>query len=317
MRCLLLMILLVCTDAVVAVTRNGFDLDDALIPVKEIYPGGPPRDGIPAIIQPVFETASKAKWPDDDDRVLAVNIGGQPKAYPIAILNWHEVVNDKTGDEHFVISYCPLCGTGMVFAADIADSFLQFGVSGLLYNSDVLLYDRNSESLWSQLLGKAISGKLKGYSLLQLPAVHTSWGAWRKQHPDTLVLSRETGYRRNYSQSPYEGYERTRRLYFDVSHKAPRDIHPKSRVLGVSLNDVDKAYPLASLSKSGLRRFKDQIAGQTYLITWDEASATAQIFDEDGRLVPSVSAFWFAWYTFHPDTLVYQGPQSGSAEGSR
>jgi len=140
---------------------NGFDVTDAIIPVKKIASGGPPRDGIPAINEAKFVNPAEAKFLDPDSRVLGVEIEGVAKAYPIAILNWHEIVNDRIGTQHLAVTYCPLCGTGMVFASNVGDTALVFGVSGLLYNSDVLLYDRNTESLWSQLMRKAVSGPLK------------------------------------------------------------------------------------------------------------------------------------------------------------
>jgi len=286
-------------------SKNGFDLEGALIPVNEIHSGGPPRDGIPAINQPVFESAEEAGWLRDKDRVLALVVDGQAKAYPIGILNWHEIVNDKVGDQHFVVTYCPLCGTGIVFAANIADTALQFGVSGLLYDSDVLLYDRNTESLWSQLMGKAISGKLKGTKLPQLPASHTTWKDWRQKHPDTMVLSRDTGFKRNYRKSPYSGYEKTRRLYFDVSNKAPADYHPKERVIGLEVDGVFKAYPHEELSKNAKSDFSDTVAGKKVNIQWNEEAQSGGITDENGETFPTVSSFWFAWFTFHPDTEIF------------
>lgn len=286
-------------------SKNGFDLTGALIPVNEIHSGGPPRDGIPAINQPVFESADEAGWLRDKDRVLALVVNGQAKAYPIGILNWHEIVNDKVGDQHFVVTYCPLCGTGIVFAVNIADTALLFGVSGLLYDSDVLLYDRNTESLWSQLMGKAISGKLKGTKLPQIPASHTTWKDWRQKHPDTMVLSRDTGFKRNYRKSPYSGYERTRRLYFDVSNKAPANYHPKERVIGLEVDGVFKAYPYKELSKNAKSVFSDTVAGKKVNIKWNEEAQSGAITDENGETFPTVSSFWFAWFTFHPDTEIF------------
>jgi hypothetical protein len=296
---------LVFTSNSLGKTKNGFDLTDALVPVNEILSGGPPRDGIPAINQPKFETAADADWMRDKDRVLALIVGGQAKAYPIGILNWHEIVNDKVGDQHFVVTYCPLCGTGVVFAANIADTALQFGVSGLLYNSDVLLYDRNSESLWSQLLGKSVSGKLKGVNLPQLPAAHTTWKDWQQRHPDTLVLSRNTGFNRDYRKSPYSGYEKTRRLYFKVSNKAPADYHPKERVIGLEIDGFFKAYPYSELSKNGQAVFSDTIAGQKVKIQWNEEAQSGGVTNENGEDLPVISSFWFAWFTFHPDTEIF------------
>ena len=148
---------LLSVDSFARNTINGFDVGNASIPVDEILPGGPPRDGIPAIDNPVFMDAQKATFLSEDDRVIGIARHGITRAYPIAILNWHEIVNDRIGQESIVVTYCPLCGTGMVFAAGSA---LSFGVSGLLYNSDVLMYDRQTDSLWSQLKMEAVSGFL-------------------------------------------------------------------------------------------------------------------------------------------------------------
>jgi Protein of unknown function (DUF3179) len=291
-----------------AKTRNGFDLTDALIPVDEILSGGPPRDGIPAINDPKFESASEASWLRDKDRVLALVIGGQARAYPVRILNWHEIVNDKVGKQHIAVTYCPLCGTGVVFAANIANTSLQFGVSGLLYNSDVLLYDRNTGSLWSQLMGKSVTGKLKGTSLPQIPAAHTTWKDWVDRHPDTLVLSRDTGFRRDYRDSPYAGYEKTRRLYFKVSHKSPANYHPKERVIGLEIDGKFKAYPYKELSAKGEAEFTDEFSGNRVNILWNDEAQSGSIIDEEGKMLPVISSFWFAWFTFHPDTEIYTAP---------
>lgn len=308
MRFIVLSLALAVSLNVFAITKNGFDLTGALIPVDEILSGGPPRDGIPAINEPKFESAGEADWLRDKDRVLALVIQGQARAYPIRILNWHEIVNDKVGDQRFAVTYCPLCGTGVVFAANIANTSLQFGVSGLLYNSDVLLYDRNTESLWSQIMGKAVAGKLKGTLLPQIPVTHTSWKDWVKNHPDTMVLSRDTGSRRNYRNSPYAGYEKTRRLYFKVSHKSPANYHPKERVIGVEINGHFKAYPYKELSKNGKAEFTDSFAGSNLKISWNEEAQSGNITNTDGKALPVISSYWFAWFTFHPDTEIYTAP---------
>jgi len=195
----------------------------------------------------------------------------------------------------------------MVFSADIGERTLSFGVSGLLYNSDVLLYDRNTNSLWSQLLAKAVSGPLKGTVLRQLPAQHTSWAAWRDEHPDTRVLSRDTGFRRDYSSSPYRGYERSARLYFDVAHEAPRDFHPKALVLGVASDGVYKAYPFDELRAAGKERIRDSVGGQDLVVVWNEQAVSARAEAPDGSLLPTTVSYWFAWYAFHPETEVFRG----------
>lgn len=285
---------------------NGFVLDDAGIPVNEIVSGGPPRDGIPALNDPVMIPAQEADFLEPEDRVLGVEIGGEARAYPIAVLNWHEVVNDSIGRQSFVVSYCPLCGSGVVFASNAGEGRLVFGVSGLLYNSDVLLFDRNTESLWSQLMGMAVTGKLKGTRLPQLPVLHTTWEHWRSEHPRSLVMSRDTGFDRDYRRSPYLGYEKSRRLYFRVSNKAPKTLHPKALVLGVDLNAGVKAYPYENLQRQGLARFEDMIGERKVLVVWNEAAGSAYVTDPDGTILPATTAYWFAWYAFHPDTQLFE-----------
>ena len=288
--------------------KNGFEIIDPLVPLNEIVSGGPPRDGIPAIDLPKFDVVKDAQWLADEDRVLGIEIAGKVRAYPVRILNWHELVNDHVADQNFTISYCPLCGSGMAFTTNIADTALIFGVSGLLYNSDMLLYDRNSESLWSQLLAKAISGPLKGAGLPQIPVTHTTWKHWKSLHPETVVLSRDTGFERNYKQSPYRGYEKSRRLFFEVNHKAPKTYHPKESVLGVEYQGQFKAYPFIELEKHNKSSFPDTVGGESFLIHWDKASQTATIESKNGQAYPSVVSFWFAWFAFHPETDIFQTP---------
>jgi len=238
---------------------NGFDLGGALVPIEEIEHGGPPRDGIPAIDRPRFIAPGNASFLSDSDRVLGIDRNGIRKAYAVKILNHHEIVNDSFGQEAVVVTYCPLCGTGMAFLATADGSTRSFGVSGLLYNSDVLLYDRETGSLWSQLMKQAIAGPLRGERLQQIAMSHTSWGDWRNRHPDTLVLSTDTGSRRNYERSPYAGYENSKELYFPVSKMDPR-YHPKELVIGLSVNGMHKAYPFLELSRTD-GDIKDSSAG--------------------------------------------------------
>jgi len=303
----LMALALTAASAVAGIVKNGFELEGGLIDPDEILQGGPPRDGIPALMVPVFVTAEKAQGLADTDRVLGVVRGGIARAYPIAILNWHELVNDRFGDEPVVVSYCPLCGTGMVFAAEQGGDALTFGVSGLLYNSDVLFYDHQSGSLWSQLLRKAVTGPMQGASLQMLPVSHTSWADWRDRYPGTHVLSRETGYGRDYDRNPYGGYDRNGRIFFPVANVSNR-FHPKEQVLGVSLNGQHKAYPFTELAGAGSAQIDDVFAGQPVTVTWNEVHRSARAFDRDGEEIPTVTAFWFAWYGFHPETAVYRAP---------
>lgn len=287
-------------------TLNGFDLRGATVPAAAIEPGGPPRDGIPAIDRPKFVSARDAPFLTPGDRVLGLVRHGVAKAYPVRIMNWHEIVNDRFGSEKIAVTFCPLCGTGMAFESQIGGRALDFGVSGLLYNSDVLLYDRQTESLWSQILGKAISGAFKGTALRAVPLVHTTWSDWRRRHPETQVLSMDTGYVRSYGRDPYAEYLRSEQLMFAVAAESRR-YHPKESVIGVELQGRAKAYPFVELAKAA-SPLHDRIGDTPVLVRFDVTHRTGGIFDANGRELPSVIGFWFAWYAFHPDGEVFAAP---------
>jgi len=295
--------LLVSAESVVAESKNGFALNGALVPPDEILNGGPGRDGIPSLDDPVFVKAGETKFLSAKDRVLGVEINGVARAYPIRILNYHEIVNDSIGGDAIVITYCPLCGSGMAFSSMVNGRRLEFGVSGLLYNSDVLLYDRQSRSLWSQIKKTAVTGQMKGTELDAIVLSHTTWRDWQARHPDTQVLSMDTGFRRNYRISPYGNYGRDGRLYFPVAEENPQ-YRRKSTVLGLEIGDHCKAYPFDELKK-GPEQFIDEFQGRQFEVIFDNKNQTARIVDPDGDELPTLLAFWFAWYAFHPDTEIY------------
>ena len=170
-------------------SKNGFDLSDSSIPAKEIQQGGPPRDGIAALDAPETLSAELARW-RDSDLVIGVSLGAETRAYPVAILNWHELVNDTLAGRPILVSYCPLCGTALVFDRQAGKKVRTFGVSGLLYQSDLLLYDRETESLWSQILSTAVSGPLKGARLELLRSSLTRWGIWKEREMPAIVMAR-------------------------------------------------------------------------------------------------------------------------------
>jgi hypothetical protein len=289
-----------------AAPNNGFDLSDSLVPVAEIHHGGPARDGIPAIDRPRFLSAGQADYLQDSDRVLGIDRNGIRKAYPIRILNYHEIVNDRFGEEAIAVTYCPLCGTGMAFMASVGGAVRDFGVSGLLYKNDVLLYDRETESLWSQLMKQAVTGPMRGTRLEQVAMSHTTWADWRRRYPDTLVLSTDTGARRDYRRSPYAGYAGSADVYFPMKSIDPR-YHPKELVIGLSLGDRHKAYPFAELSRTS-GKLHDRIANEDVVIRFDAANRTGSVFAANGQEIPSTISYWFAWQAFHPDTEVYTAP---------
>ncbi|NNJ97289.1 MAG: DUF3179 domain-containing protein [Gammaproteobacteria bacterium] len=303
--CCIVLSLLLITEVASAEQKNGFAVDHGLIDAEDIVRGGPAKDGIPAIDKPEFIDADNANFLKDSDHILGIEIDGIAKAYPVSILNWHEIVNDAIEKTAYTVSYCPLCGTGIAFDRDVDGKIHSFGVSGLLYNSDVLMYDRETESLWSQIMGKAVTGRYKGTALHPIPIRHTTWSNWKQLYPTTQVLSTDTGYSRQYGRDPYEAYQHASQTYFPVTHKAPGRYHPKERVLGITDGHSQKAYPFIELNKNNSHRFSDHFGGKTYIIYWNRDEQSGYLTDEKGAIMPAIQAYWFAWYAFHPDTTVF------------
>ena len=185
---------------------------------------------------------------------------------------------------------------------------LTFGVSGRLYNSNVLFYDHQTESLWSQIKEESVTGPFTGARLTALPSATTTWKAWREEHPDTLVLSTKTGFRRDYSRDPYESYAHTPQLIFPVKHNDSR-LPAKEKVVGVQVGDTSKAYPLSALQLLG-QSLKDTVAGKALTLTYQPQGQSATVVETaTGKRLPVVTAYWFAWATFHPETAVYMLPE--------
>lgn len=284
---------------------NGFEIVDPLIPEKEIRRGGPGRDGIMALSYPEFVSSGEADYLSDDDRVLGVAVGGEAKAYPIGLLNRHEVVNDLIGGQPIAVTYCPLCGSGLTFQSPVQEGKpFNFGVSGLLYNSDVLLFDRQTETLWSQILMKAVNGPLKGAELTLVPTANTTWGDWKERNPNTQIVKLNGLAWNNYKIDPYGDYEHKSSLMFPVSELDNR-YHRKAPVIGIVLNGVEKAYPFIELELEETP-LRDEIGGQTILVHYNKKINAARITTESEEELPGSTMYWFAWYAFHPNTDVYQ-----------
>ena len=296
------MVLLI-APVLAASEMNGFKLTDALVSPRKIKSGGPPRDGIPALFAPRFVSADQASYLDPDERVLGIAYNGIAKAFPIKIMNYHEIANDKFGEASVAVTFCPLCGTGIAFLADAGGQKRTFGVSGLLYNSDVLMYDRETDSLWSQIMAQAVTGPASGTRLDPIPMLHTTWKNWLARYPETLVLKPPTAYGRNYNVSPYQDYLSSRDLMFPVTHK-DRRYPTKSVVLGVKIGDLAKAYPFEVL-QAETDTLNDKLGDQSIVVKYDLPSQTAWVLDKDGEEIPSFTAYWFAWVAFHPDTEVF------------
>ena len=284
---------------------NGFALEPSSIPSGEIHKGGPPRDGIPALEGPALVPAADAPW-DDDEPVIGVQLGGESRAYPYAILVWHELVNDVLGKQPILVSYCPLCGTGIVFDRRLEGKSHRFGVSGLLYQSDLLMYDRETESLWSQISAEAVTGPSRGRRLKMLRARIEPWGAWRRRHPDTTVLSPETGHQRRYGDSPYGDYAVSEDVVerFFPPTRLDRRYHPKMPTLGLRIaGGAARAYPASELAQAG-GAASEEFSGHRVRVAYDPE---AQVFEvEAPDAIEVIEGYWFAWIAFHPESSVFR-----------
>lgn len=284
--------------------HNGFAVANATIPVGEILSGGPPRDGIPSIDRPTFVKPDAAQFIQPNDLVVSVTVGNRTRAYPLRILVWHEIVNDELGGQAIAPTYCPLCGTAMVFNRRVGDRTLTLGVSGLLHNSDVLMYDRQTESLWSQLAMKAVAGPLVNTKLEWLVSEHLTWSAWKRKYPQGEVLAPPAGAQRDYSALPYAGYEQSPGTMFPVPANRT-DLPRKDWVVGVIVEGVARAYPLKSLPPG--QPVRDRINSAELGITFDPATQLAEVRRaESGEVLPSVKVYWFAWQAFYPETGLWQ-----------
>jgi len=271
------------------VGQKPFDVTRHLIRLGEIQPGGPPRDGIPALDHPAFTSAAEAdRILKPKDVVLGVEFAGVAKAYPVRILNWHEVLNDDVGEQPILVSWCPLCGSGVVYDSRADGRRLTFGVSGRLYKRNLLLYDHETDSLWSQIAGKAVTGPLAGTSLRLLPVTVTSWAHWKDDHPATLVLSFQTGFRRNYATDPYREWPLDRRLSLVVSHEG-----------------ITRIYPYSELKKAG-HPLKDELAGLPITIVFDPKDQVATVRSSGGEQPPHFVSFFADARSFFPQAHVFK-----------
>ncbi|PIS05261.1 MAG: hypothetical protein COT81_02055 [Candidatus Buchananbacteria bacterium CG10_big_fil_rev_8_21_14_0_10_42_9] len=274
------------------------------VPLDEIISGGVEKDGIPPIDNPEFVSVAEAdEYLDPNGLGIGIVRDGLERYYPFQILVWHEIVNDIINGQRVLITYCPLCGTGIVFDPVVNGTRVEFGVSGKLYNSDLVMYDRLTDSYWSQIEGKAIVGEMTRAKLELLPADNVTWADWKRDHPQSQVLSRDTGYIRDYDRNPYGNYNASGAIYFPVDNQNDQ-LHPKDWVYGVEVNGAFKAYRYAALNASG--SFEDNLGGQELTVNYDSDRDVITVYDaETGEEITGVRSFWFAWYAFHPGTDLY------------
>ncbi|HKL04600.1 MAG TPA: DUF3179 domain-containing protein [Roseovarius sp.] len=273
---------------------------------SEIISGGPPKDGIPALSDPDFLPAAQDTRIAPREPVITLEIdGATPRAYPLRYLTWHEIVNDSVAGVPVAVTFCPLCNSGMVFDRRVSEGTLEFGVSGKLRHSDMIMYDRQTQSWWQQAVGEAIVGKLTGTELRALPGWMESWDSFRSRNPDGLVMD-QPAYPRRYGANPYQGYDTSAQPFLYNGEAPPHGIDPLARVVRVD----DKAWPLERVRREG----GVQEAGVT--ITWQAGQASAldtadigkgrevgnvRVRDAQARDLPFDVMFAFAFHAFWPD----------------
>jgi hypothetical protein len=242
------------------------DFSKRSVPLDEIQSGGPPKDGIPAIDHPLLIAPREASWLTDREPVVLVERHGAAHAYPLQILVWHEIVNDTVGGDPVVITFCPLCHTALAFLRTIDGVVYDFGTTGNLRKSDLVMYDRQTESWWQQAEGVAIVGKYAGRRLEPIPAQLVAWRTFREAYPQGRVLSRDTGFRRSYGQNPYVDYDAINNQPFLYRGQVDRRLKAMERVVTVSLDGEDVAYPYGDLSRVSV--VQDTVGGHPIVVFW-------------------------------------------------
>ncbi len=247
-------------------TKYSIDFNDIMV--------GQVRDGIPSIDLPKFVAVDPGPgWIAELEPVISLEIDGDARAYPIQILTWHEIVNDMVGGVPVIVTFCPLCNTALVFERTINGAFHDFGVSGMLRFSDLVMYDRQTETWWQQIGGEAIVGELTGTKLNQLPAAIVSWQDFRNSFPDGQVLSRDTGYQRQYGMNPYSGYDHINQAPFLFTGPDDDRLRPVERVTTVDLNGETAAYPFLELEKALV--VNDVLGGEPLVVFFSKGTLSA------------------------------------------
>lgn len=292
-------------------------LPEPLVDPAEIRSGGPPPDGIPAIDAPTFLPDDEVDFLEPDELVLALSLGGERRAYPIQIMVWHEIVNDTVADVPVTVTYCPLCNSAVAFDRRVDGTILDFGTSGMLYQSALVMYDRQTESLWSHFTGQAIAGTLTGKELEFFPVATVAWSDWQAGNPDGQVLSRDTGVSRDYGRNPYRGYDtyaQTRPFAFEGDLDGR--LEPKTKIVGIAEGGEGVAIVHDRLRKE--RVLTVSLDG-TQLVVWLKPGAVSAL-DHDtiaggrdigatGVFVPEANG---RALTFRPTAQGFRDEQTGS-----
>ncbi len=305
--------------------RQGWaktDFSKASVDFAEILSGGPPKDGIPSIDAPKFKAADRISDVEDQEPVIGLEINGDARAYPLRVMTWHEIVNDTVGGKPVTVTYCPLCNAALVFDRVVDGRTLDFGTTGKLRKSDLVMYDRQTESWWQQFTGEAIIGTMLGKSLTILPSRLESFADFKARHPRGQVLVPNDPNFRAYGHNPYFEYDSAKRPFL-YSGPFPEGIPPMARVVVVRGAKGPSAVSLAHV------RSVSQLELDGHLISWKpgQASALDQRDIAKGRDVGTVSVttksdsggardaaydvtFAFVFHAFHPDRTIMTGPAS-------
>lgn len=258
------------------------DIDrEWLIPASEVRDGGPGKDGIPSVDSPVFVSISEAEtFLDEEDLVVGMRQGNTIRAYPHIILDWHEIVNDNIDEEFFSLIYCPLTGSATAWNREHEGKLSSFGVSGLLYNTNIIPYDRETDSNWSQMRLECVNGKRSGESPESYQVIETSWATWKAMYPNSDILSTATGFNRSYGSYPYGGYRTNAQLIFPVETLDDR-LHAKDRALAVIVDEQAKGYPISSFETGideSISVIQETFAGKELLIVGSAAKNIAAAY---------------------------------------
>ncbi|WP_406660167.1 DUF3179 domain-containing protein [Methanolobus sp. ZRKC3] len=275
-----------------------------LIHPSKLRSGGPPMDGIPSIDNPKYVSVEQAdEWIEDNELVLALSYKNSIRVYPLQILVWHEIVNDFIEGDPILITYCPLCGSGIAYERTLDNETVEFGTTGKLYNSNLVMYDRRTNSYWTQIDGLAIVGELTGTELKAISIDTVVWRDWKKAHPESEVLSQDTGFSRRYGTDPYGSYYEDSYLFFPVETEDNR-VHPKTVIFGIEADGVFKAYRESDLLETDT--IEDVVNGVNITVQRDDVGIVKITnLDTDEEIVKERD-FWFAWYAFHPETELYE-----------
>ncbi len=266
------------------------------------------KDCIPSIDNPNFLPVAEVDFLEPEEMVISLVMDGTAKAYPLKILNWHEIVNDEVNGEPVLITFCPLCYTGIAFQRVLDGEPVEFGVSGKLLNNNLVMYDRKTESYWEQLTGKAIVGPKTGEKLEFINVWTVSWADFQEDHPEGLVLAIPQGSQRDYNYYPYGDYQTSERVLFENEHEDNR-LHRKEIVYGLIVNGQAKAYPeeliQEQLAEGGT--ILDSLGGADLQITYQNGKFTP-VNLQNNQQIDFQIGFFFAWAAFHPQTDIYQQP---------